>query len=133
MNKKSSRRWDIRHSESTSNFWTKGLSVPSFCHRERRQHGRFWKPAALLLTGHTTRRRAGCPRSLAHPAARWWLHGTKKRCPGLLGGGAGAHSLGEWSVGLDRPSQFRHCWLTRTLQRVALFLDNDLHFLDSHC
>jgi hypothetical protein len=54
-----------------------------------------------------------------------------KRCPGLLGGGAGALSLGWWSVGLDRPSQFRHCWFTRTLQKVALFLDNDLHFLDS--
>src|SRR5262245_23621509 len=65
----------------------------------------FLEASGALLTGHTTRRRAGCPRSLAHPAARWWLRGTKKRCPGLLGGGAGAHSLGEWSVGLDRPSQ----------------------------
>jgi hypothetical protein len=27
---KSSRRWDTRHPDSTSNFWTKGLSVPSF-------------------------------------------------------------------------------------------------------
>jgi hypothetical protein len=27
MSKKSSRRWDIRHPDSTSNFWTKGLSA----------------------------------------------------------------------------------------------------------
>jgi hypothetical protein len=27
---KSSRRWDIRHPDSTSNFWTKGLSARVF-------------------------------------------------------------------------------------------------------
>src|SRR5215475_15369307 len=57
----------------------------------------FLEPAALF-TDWTPRAGAGCPRSLAHLAARWWLRGTKKM-PRLGGGRAGA-SLVRWcSVG----------------------------------
>src|SRR5215468_134905 len=68
---------------------------------------------ALKLTGHTTRRR--WLSSITRAPCRMVVAARhQKEMPRLAwGGGAGAHSLGEWSVGLDRPSQFRHCWLTR--------------------
>src|SRR6516164_9772866 len=65
MNKKSSRRWDIRRLDSTSNFWTKG------------------KPAALLLTGHHAQAPAVLDHSRTLPqgdgGARPALAGSEKR------------------------------------------------------
>jgi hypothetical protein len=61
------------------------------------------------LTGHTFLEASGA----------LTVRGTKKM-PRLWGRRRGTLA-GGWSVGLDQPSQFRHCWLTRTLQKVALF------------
>src|SRR5262249_13269268 len=64
--------------------------------------GHTFLEASGSLTDWTPRAGAGCPHSLAHLAARWWLRGTKK-CPGAGWGHTGAkHSLG--GARLVRPS-----------------------------
>src|SRR5215813_8484127 len=48
----------------------------------------------VLFIDSTPRAGAGCPRSLARPAARWWLRGTKKkpRREGRAGASRGGRS-----------------------------------------
>jgi hypothetical protein len=90
---------------------------------------RFRNTRPLKSLRYTTCRRR--PPSITRAPCRKVV-AAQKRCPGS-GGGAGAHLLQEWSVGLDRPSQFRHCWLTRTLQRVALFWTTTCIFWTAIC
>src|SRR5262249_31903208 len=81
MNKKSSRRWDIRRPDSMSNFWTKGL-CPFRVFEDREPPAQAFLEASGSLTDWTPRAGVGCPLSLAHLAARLWLpRGTKKNAP----------------------------------------------------
>ena len=65
MSKKSSQRWDIRHPDSRAIFGQKVCPFRLFLRIAGCQHGRSWKPAALLLTGH----HAQAPTVLEHLSA----------------------------------------------------------------
>src|SRR5262249_50783802 len=97
MSIKSSRRWDIRHPDSTSNFWTKE------------------KLAALVLTGHHAQAPAVLDHSRTLPQG-CGCRGTKKM-PWLGGGRVGA--LRDIPVGLRPTLTIYTCWLTWTLHGGA--------------
>src|SRR5262249_1630297 len=95
---------------STSIFWTQASLRCRFL--DKRDVAGPGSPGAFFVAAPVTPcADAGCPRSLARLAARWWLRGTKKM-PRPRGRAGASRDIPMQSV-LDRRSQSTHAGLQR--------------------